>query len=82
MTTTATQTYRVIGRCKSCKQGFAEEINYFGPKRVFHCGQVATLLPVQAKQTSKPCGGRCISAIGPSCDCSCGGSNHGAGHLG
>ena len=28
----------------------------------------------------KVCDGRCMSAIGPSCDCSCGGTNHGAGH--
>lgn len=25
------------------------------------------------------CGGKCLNAIGPSCDCSCGGENHGAG---
>lgn len=26
------------------------------------------------------CGGKCMNATGPSCDCSCGGMNHGAGH--
>lgn len=26
------------------------------------------------------CDGRCMSATGPSCDCSCGGRNHGANH--
>lgn len=28
----------------------------------------------------KVCDGRCMGATGPSCDCSCGGMNHGAGH--
>jgi hypothetical protein len=27
------------------------------------------------------CGARCVNAIGPSCDCSCGGHNHGIGHV-
>lgn len=26
------------------------------------------------------CGARCTSAIGPSCDCQCGGKNHGISH--
>lgn len=26
-----------------------------------------------------PCDGRCINAHGPSCDCACGGKNHGSG---
>jgi hypothetical protein len=29
---------------------------------------------------SKPCGSRCMGATGPSCECSCAGANHGAGH--
>jgi peptidoglycan hydrolase-like protein with peptidoglycan-binding domain len=28
------------------------------------------------------CGGSCRNAVGPSCDCSCGGANHGKGHVG
>lgn len=28
-----------------------------------------------------PCDGRCTNAVGPSCDCSCGGKNHGSGRL-
>jgi hypothetical protein len=27
-----------------------------------------------------PCDARCTNAKGPSCNCSCGGANHGAGH--
>ena len=26
------------------------------------------------------CDGRCMNAIGPNCECSCGGANHGRGH--
>jgi hypothetical protein len=26
------------------------------------------------------CGPRCTGAVGPSCECACGGENHGAGH--
>lgn len=29
----------------------------------------------------KVCNGRCMGATGPSCDCSCGGENHGSAHL-
>jgi hypothetical protein len=28
----------------------------------------------------KGCDARCMGATGPSCDCSCGGANHGANH--
>ncbi|AYR00085.1 hypothetical protein PBI_NEBKISS_153 [Mycobacterium phage Nebkiss] len=29
----------------------------------------------------KECNGVCMAAIGPSCDCSCGGENHGKNHI-
>jgi hypothetical protein len=28
------------------------------------------------------CNARCQNAVGPSCDCSCGGENHGRSHIG
>lgn len=28
----------------------------------------------------KTCDARCVNAVGPSCECSCGGMSHGAGH--
>lgn len=31
------------------------------------------------KEEKCKCDGRCINALGPSCDCSCGGENHGSG---
>lgn len=30
--------------------------------------------------TAKACGARCMSSTGPSCECACGGHNHGANH--
>lgn len=27
------------------------------------------------------CGAKCLNSKGPSCECSCGGANHGSGHL-
>ena len=30
---------------------------------------------------TKKCDGRCMGAVGPSCDCQCGGENHGANHI-
>lgn len=29
----------------------------------------------------KECNGVCMGAVGPSCDCSCGGENHGRNHI-
>jgi hypothetical protein len=28
----------------------------------------------------KPCNAKCMGAVGPACECSCGGKNHGGGH--
>ncbi|MBB3752579.1 hypothetical protein FHT44_005091 [Mycolicibacterium sp. BK634] len=30
----------------------------------------------------KECNGVCMGAVGPSCDCACGGENHGTNHVG
>lgn len=43
------------------------------------CGKAARLMPVLGKHNAaKVCDGRCMGAVGPSCECSCGGANHGA----
>lgn len=48
------------------------------------CGRWVFVRPVfdGGAPTSKrhQCGARCTSATGPSCDCRCGGANHGSGH--
>ena len=44
-------------------------------------GHHATLKVVQGSfSASVKCGGKCRNAVGPSCDCSCNGQNHGSGH--
>lgn len=46
------------------------------------CGarQDVTLYRVIARVTDTPCNGTCMHATGFTCDCSCGGKNHGRGH--
>lgn len=35
---------------------------------------------VVGTHSEKLCGAKCLGATGPSCDCSCGGKNHGGAH--
>jgi len=45
------------------------------------CGKSVLLRKVQGKYVAdKGCDGRCMSATGFQCECSCGGKNHGAQH--
>lgn len=67
---------------------------YYGGRRsysddmsgVLRCPECAVNLPnggrVEGRYSEKHvCGAKCLGAIGPSCDCQCGGANHGANHL-
>ena len=42
------------------------------------CGRLVYLKALLSRVTDKPCGGGCMNAYGPTCDCSCGGENHGS----
>ena len=45
------------------------------------CGHECKAAMVDAHYVpDQKCGGKCVNAIGPSCECSCGGKNHGAGY--
>lgn len=45
------------------------------------CGTWHQLRKVEGKfKADKGCDGRCMSATGHNCECSCGGMNHGAAH--
>lgn len=45
------------------------------------CGMARAAEPVRGKYSAKhKCGARCLSATGTTCECSCAGKNHGAGH--
>lgn len=45
------------------------------------CGRFVTLHPVLGKYNpDKVCSAKCMSATGPSCECSCAGKNHGSSY--
>jgi hypothetical protein len=45
------------------------------------CGHSVHLKVLRGtRNADKRCDARCMSATGPSCECACGGANHGAGH--
>ena len=44
------------------------------------CGRPARRVAIEARVTETRCGARCTSALGPSCDCECGGREHGSDH--
>jgi hypothetical protein len=53
--------------------GCGGSIEYLGPVNKHH--------QIFHTELQTPCDGRCTGAIGPSCDCQCGGENHGTGAL-
>jgi hypothetical protein len=44
------------------------------------CGASVVVKPIRGTVTEKKCGTRCTSAVGPSCDCECGGERHAQDH--
>lgn len=44
------------------------------------CDVCVRFAPIKARTTDRECGPKCTSAMGPSCDCKCGGKNHAADH--
>lgn len=44
------------------------------------CGGSLIGKRVKGSVSEKKCGARCMASTGPSCECSCGGHNHGASH--
>lgn len=44
------------------------------------CGGTLIGRRVTGYKSDKACGSKCMGATGPSCDCSCGGRNHGGSH--
>lgn len=90
MTNTATLApTRYFGRCieKGCKHRIVWEGPIYGPGATYQrCPdhRVFTLdfRPLKATYNpAKECNARCMGAIGPACDCSCGGENHGTSSL-
>lgn len=79
-----TWTGRALGKCQSCKVVHREDSSAWNlggsTKRTCECGATYTMRAVNGVKTTKPCDARCMGAVGPSCDCSCGGENHGGRH--
>lgn len=44
------------------------------------CGATMAFDAVAGTVTEKPCGSRCMASKGPTCECACGGRNHGSSH--
>ena len=76
----ATGTTEVIAKCRRghSVRGTWQDAGRNGGWLVCGCGSAGIPKGLVAKVTEKKCGGVCTSAFGPSCDCSCGGENHGA----
>jgi len=85
-----------IARCKRCKSALRVTVNtwrshagygrmqtnYEYPVLACACGtkNLPMITPIVARTSEHKCDSRCTNAVGPNCDCSCGGKNHGSGH--
>ena len=72
---------REIGRCRSCKTVTIRETRFHsGSKITCGCGERVQLKGMWGTESTKECNDKCMGAVGPSCECSCGGRNHGGRH--
>lgn len=74
-------TARFIGRCGNGHSVSGTNGDFVGGGLIrCGCGLVATVRCMTVRITDHQCGPKCTSALGPVCDCTCGGENHGADH--
>jgi hypothetical protein len=73
-------TPEVVGRCRAGHFVPATWGDVQGGWITCPCGRPAVAKAFTAKTSTKMCGARCTSSLGPSCSCECGGRNHGADH--
>ena len=67
------------GRELSATDGLNYALHCWGAVYVCKCGKTRLAKAVLGKhRADKKCDGRCLSATGHDCECSCGGKNHGA----
>lgn len=84
---------RMVGKCRACGGGVQTQTVWTGGmyfhadgkdhnrRAVCACGAVVAVRPVVGKHNASiKCDARCEHATGGSCECACGGANHGAGH--
>ncbi len=81
MTTTAkrTVTDQAVAKCRAGHfvRGTWDDAGRHGGWIYCPCGHRGIAKGLEVKVTEGKCGGRCQGSIGPVCDCSCGGENHG-----
>lgn len=82
MTRTSTLSHSGTGRVKTLDRKGDDDRFVLGVARELRgCGHPLKTVVVKGfKDERRPCGDRCMGAVGPSCDCSCGGENHGKSH--
>ena len=72
---------RSLGRCRVCKRPRRADGPTWLPAVRCECGATVKLAVVVGYMDERVrCGALCRNAVGPSCDCACGGANHGANH--
>lgn len=78
---TFTRSTFTLGRCKakSCKRSTRSEAGAFSATCPDH-GHYFLNNVIGVEVLEIKCGASCRNAAGPSCDCSCGGANHGHSH--
>jgi hypothetical protein len=70
------------GRCQSCGAGVASRTSGVSALTCPVCSTAVRIVRVEGSLNDRqPCDSRCQYAAGPSCSCSCGGENHGAGYI-
>lgn len=78
---TQTTTARFIGKCSAGHTVNGTDRDFVANCKIrCGCGLVAIVRCMTVRITDHECGVKCTSALGPVCDCTCGGENHGADH--
>lgn len=73
---------RFVGRCVKGHRFAVDKPANEGIHSCPICGaRLKQVAGVRGRVTDTKCGARCTSAMGPNCDCECGGKNHGADHM-
>ena len=76
-----TVTQRFIGRCTAGHSVIGTASDFIGGGTMAcPCGRRACVKAMTVRITDHKCGVKCTSALGPVCDCSCGGERHGEDH--
>lgn len=71
-----------VAKCPACGAGATVDLHDGGcaPVACPDCGARMKVQTIRATLTEGVCDSRCMGALGPDCQCSCGGVNHGRSH--